>query len=191
MTGGQILATAVALYLVVAAGVLGALTERELLLNPDGERGWRWVGSLALCVVFWPVVGLLWPSSRPVSPQPPFGRYIPPEEDLLPRDAAEGTRTRYIPPLSEELRLSLEKRKIEWVDTARTLSVIDATSPEGTTVYVVDLEAALVRSGRYWRILDCRCQYNSSGYPVVLCRQHRSDVDPQGEPDDNEEEVGR
>jgi hypothetical protein len=93
--------------------------------------------------------------------------------------------------LEEGVRQFLEQRGIAWVDTARTLPVLDATSPEGKTVYVVDINRVLVRRGRYWRILDCRCQYNSSGYPVVLCRQHRSDVDPQGEPDDNEEEVGR
>lgn len=103
MTGSQIAALVVALYLLVAAGVLGALLERERLLNPDGERGGRWVGAVILCSVFWPVVGLLWPESRPLpTPPPRSGWFVHGEAGLGQTKAVVDTDPQGEPDDSEE-----------------------------------------------------------------------------------------
>jgi hypothetical protein len=165
-------------YLLVAAAVLGALLERERLLNPDGERGGRWLGSLALAVVFWPILGLLWAESRPAPlPQPDSGVHA--EREELPPPGSDLTvrpTWTYLGPVTV-------------VDTPGTLP-ISGVEGLGSRVYVRALGLVLVREELAWGSSECSCRYNFSGFPVVLCRGHRSDTDPQGEPDESEGDVG-
>lgn len=178
MSGGQIAATMVALYLVVAAGVCGALLERERLQNPDGERGWKWLGSLAFAVLCWPVLGLLWSSSRPAPSQPQGGYDF---SFLSARSMWE-----WQGPVAQEAYHA----GMTTVDTARTLADLPLL-PMGQRVFIHDLQIVVEKLASSWRAVACACVWNRLGFPMVVCRTHRTDEDPQGEPDETEGDVGR
>lgn len=149
----------------------GLLWEREhLVQNPEvGTVGW-W-GSYVLTAGLWPVVLPMWNGSRPASPPQP-------DEDGYLGAVSQGV---YIPPMRT-------------VDTPLTLDQLESLPP-GERVFITDKGVTVVRTqqGAFvgWRSETCSCWWNTLGYPVVLCRTHRSDGDPHGEPDESEEEVGR
>lgn len=165
-------------WAVGAVGWAGALWERERLLNAEGRRDWRWAGAWVLSSLAWPFVGLLWHRSRPVpSPQPPlraddfYQGYLAPSRELLPEDEAS------------------MYRGVMAVDFCTSLALQGHLQP-GQKVFVKSLGLILVRGQMYWAGESCGCRYNFSGFPVVVCRVHRSDLDPQGEPDDDAGSVG-
>lgn len=161
-------------YLCGVAGWMGALWERERLQNADGTRDWSWVGALVISGLLWPLLAVTWPRSRPAPPQP-----FPLRDDLLPEDAASMYR---YPGHGTPVGMPV-------VDTPSSLA-LSGRVQQGQRVFVKSLGYALERGATAWLALDCACRYNDMGFPVVLCWEHRSDVDPHGEPDEDEGSVG-
>lgn len=177
-----------AVLVVGALVTFGVLLERERLQNPDGERGPKWWGALVVSSIMWPFVAGLWPDSRPVPPPqpelmgPPRWREVPPppERELLPEDEASMYRGPYFIPAGD---------KMAKVERPTVLAVLPPLTP-GDRVFVESVGLVFVRGQMHWAVEGCGCRYNFSGFPVIMCRQHRSDADPQGEPDESEGDVG-
>lgn len=209
-----------AVLVVGALITAGALFERERLQNPEGERGLKWWGALVVSSVMWPFVAGLWPDSRPVPPpqpsdrvvgdrsdpgmtfvEPPRWREVPPPpvvRELLPEDEASMHRDydfmhKEITPLSSWVWQGqpgiIQAAGVFVVDRPTSLALCGRI-PVGGRAFVKSLGFTVLRTQRAWVAEECQCQYNFSGFPVVICRQHRSDTDPQGEPDDSEGSVG-
>lgn len=193
---GAVVAVVWALGVGVAAGVLW---ERERLLNPDGAREVRWLGALVLCALLWPLVRVLWGPSRSSTPQPPPG--VDTEAEQLPPLGPGLVHVPSSPVAGQPPDGFLLGRVVEQPPSLRKgFAVADPTLLSGLTasqtlvgqrVYVQSLALVLERQGSVWRSVECSCCYNNSGFPVVLCRGHRSDVDLHGEPDEDEGAVGR
>lgn len=174
------------LWLIVVLGLLwfcgtlvslGVLAERERLLNPGGERGLAWFLALLFSSALWFIVAGLWPSSRPVPPQP--RRYEFAELDVRSTWEWRGA-------VNENVGSQTGATPI---DTTASLALCGRIQV-GQRVFVNSVGILLERHEKAWHAVLCGCRYNFSGFPVVVCRQHRSDADPQGEPDDSEGDVG-
>jgi hypothetical protein len=204
----------VAVIVVGALVTAGALFERERLQNPDGERGLKWWGALVVSSVMWPFVAGLWPDSRPVPPPqpelmgpvrwrevppPPVVRELLPDREPLPEDEASMHRVydfmdKEITPLTSYVwqgQPGAEQADGVFAIDRPTSLALCGRIPPGGKAFVKSLGFILLRTQRAWVAEKCQCQYNFSGFPVVICRQHRSDTDPQGEPDESEGDVGR
>lgn len=163
-----------AVWVVGALITLGVLLERERLQNEEGDRGWRWWCALVISGLGWPFLAALWPASRPVPPpQPEQGSPLPTYENTDPWRVGPGHL--FHPATSAGTG----------VVTPRELMHV---FPTVTTAYVRSHQVAVVRTqGDLWKSTSCTCVWNAQGWPQVVCRVHRSDVDPQGEPDDEDE----
>lgn len=173
-----LLVVCTAVWAVGALVTLGVLAERERLQNADGERGWRWWCALVFSAVAWPFVAALWPDSRPVpSPQPPRGESLP---------TYENTAWSRVP-------TSMVRRAIAVVATSRFLRDMTLVQ-DGQPVWIESVGVAVVRLNHGWQSTSCACWWNDQGWPQVVCRfhqrVHRTDLDPQGEPDEDEGSVG-
>lgn len=168
--------TLAGVWLVGAVFAAGLLWEREHLQDNADTRAPGWWFAYLVSALAWPVILPLWGSSRP-APSP--AAHV--------QAAADAG-------VHEGLKLArLERRGLpeglSTVDRPATLALC-GRAQVGERVWVKSLGLVLTRGQMFW-FGDCGCRYNFAGFPVVLCRQHRSDTDPQGEPDESEGEVGR
>lgn len=192
----------VGVWLVGAVFTAGLLWEREHLLGNAETRAPGWWFAYLVTSLSWLVLLPLWGSSRPaLSPAQHVQAAAEAgvQEGLRLAELKMGPGAVMREPYDftdKELReipqwlfLDRERMRVTAVDTPASLALCGRIQV-GERVWVKSMGLVLTRREMFW-FGDCGCRYNFSGFPVVLCRKHRSDVDPQGEPDDDEEGVGR
>ena len=184
----------VGMWLAGAVFTAGLLWEREHLMGNADTRSPGWWFAYVVSSLAWVVLLPLWGNSRPA---PSLAQPVEEDDGYL----GAVSQGEYIPPrhydfTDKELRempqwqfLGLVEPGVTAVDNPHSLALCGRIQV-GERVWVKSLGLVLTRREKLW-FADCGCRYNVSGFPVVLCRTHQSDADPHGEPDEDEDSVGR